>query len=384
MTRRWRAIARALLVVVGTSLVAAASLAASGWTAFGAAPSAERRLRLSQSPQWTGGRFVNAMPLRDDLMVSLRGLRTMSDSASPHHALNVTAIDPHRFDTVPASGLRVTWFGHSSALVEIDGVRVLIDPMWSERASPVRWPGPRRWYAPPIAREALPMIDVAVISHDHYDHLDHATIVALAKRGTTFVVPLGVGSHLALWGIADARIIELDWWQRTRIRNLEIVSTPARHASGRTLTDRDATLWGGYALIGAQHRVYYSGDTGMTPLFGEIGSTLGPFDITLMQVGEYGEGWPDWHLTPEDAVRAHVMVRGQVMLPVHWGLLNLAFHAWNEPIERTVAAARTAGVALTTPRPGESVVWGEPAPSSPWWTEQPIPPARSTINAARP
>jgi L-ascorbate metabolism protein UlaG (beta-lactamase superfamily) len=206
-----------------------------------------------------------------------------------------------------------------------------------------------------------------VISHDHYDHLDRATVVALDARGTTFVVPLGVAAHLEYWGIPAAHIVELDWWQRTRIGALEIVSTPARHASGRHVLDRDATLWSGYALLGARHRVYYSGDTGLFPGLRDIGARLGPFDLTMIEVGQYNRGWPDWHIGPEQAVRAHQWVRGKAMLPVHWGLLALAFHGWTEPVERVVAAANAAGVSLLTPRPGQSVEPAAPPPTERWW-----------------
>jgi L-ascorbate metabolism protein UlaG (beta-lactamase superfamily) len=270
----------------------------------------------------------------------------------------------------PASGLRVTWLGHSSALVEIDGQRVLTDPMWSERVTPVGGLGPRRWYPPPLPLDTLPPIDAVVISHDHYDHLDRATVVALEARGTRFIVPLGVGAHLEYWGIPAAHIVELDWWQRTRVGALEIVSTPARHASGRQLLDRDATLWSGYALLGARHRVYYSGDTGLFPALHDI-ARLGPFDLTMIEVGQYHRGWPDWHIGPEQALVAHGMLRGKVMLPMHWGLFTLAPHGWTEPIERAVAAGRAAAATMVTPAPGESIE-PETAPAvARWWPELP-------------
>src|SRR5450631_1508452 len=181
---------------------------------------------------------------------------------------------------------------------------------------------------------------------------------------TTFIVPLGVGAHLVYWGVPEAHIVELDWWEQAAVGcgGLSIVATPARHASGRTVLDDDATLWAGYALIGAQHRVYYSGDTGLFPALADIGSRLGPFDLTILEVGQYGSAWPDWHMGPEQAVRAHQMVLGRVLLPVHWGTFALAYHAWTEPIERTLAAAAAAGVTVVAPEPGQSLEPEAPPP----------------------
>jgi L-ascorbate metabolism protein UlaG (beta-lactamase superfamily) len=207
-----------------------------------------------------------------------------------------------------------------------------------------------------------------LISHDHYDHLDRSTIAAMAHWATRFVVPLGVGAHLARWGVARARITELDWWERADVGGVEVVATPARHASGRALHDRDRTLWAGFALRGPRHRAFYSGDSGvMDDVFHEIGARLGPFDLTMVQIGAYGDAWPDWHLGPEDAVRVHQAVGGRVLLPVHWGLFTLAYHAWSEPIERAVVAAAEARVRIATPRPGESVEPAQVGAPDAWW-----------------
>ena len=344
-------------------LVALATLAAC-WTSLGHRATGARRARMTQSPEWHDGRFVNPQPIINHVGPTLRGMLSPDRETSPRTPPPTARPD---LRAPPASGLRVTWLGHSSTLVEIDGVRVLTDPVWSKRVSPLGWIGPRRWYPSPLPLDALPPIDAVVISHDHYDHLDRATVVALDARGTRFVVPLGVGAHLEYWGIPPAHIVELDWWQRTRIGAIEVVSTPARHASGRQLFDRDATLWCGYALVGARHRVYYSGDTGLFPALHDIGARLGPFDLTMIEIGQYSRGWPDWHSGPEQAVRAHQWVRGKVMLPVHWGLFALAFHGWTEPIERALVAANTAGVPLLTPRPGQSVEPERPPPRERWW-----------------
>lgn len=255
-------------------------------------------------------------------------------------------------------------------LLEVDGSRVLIDPIWGERASPLSWVGPRRWYAPLIALNDLGPIDLVLISHDHYDHLDFATIQAMRTWKTAFIVPLGVGSRLANWGIARNRITELDWWQGAQLGPLTLVATPARHASGRISTKSDHTLWAGWSILGPQHRVWYSGDTGFHNDFAKIGQLHGPFDLTLIEAGQYDPRWPDTHMGPEQAVEAHLSVRGRVMMPVHWGLLKLANHSWTEPAERVLAAARCHNVQVLIPQPGQSVEPGS-AVSSRWWPELP-------------
>jgi len=280
-----------------------------------------------------------------------------------------------RFQTPPATGLRVSWLGHSSVLIEIDGQRVLTDPVFSDRASPLGWAGPQRYYAPVLQLSELPAIDAVLISHDHYDHLDYRTIVAMRGWNTTFIVPLGVGAHLIYWGVPAAHIVELDWWERTSLGTLTVVCTPARHASGRTVFDKDATLWAGYALLGPTRRAYYSGDTGLFPAMKKIGAQLGPFDVTMIEIGQYNRSWPDWHIGPEQAVIAHKWLRGRALVPVHWALFSLAAHGWTEPVTRVLAAAHD-GQTVLVPRPGESI---EPVPlSAPaaqplprWWPELP-------------
>jgi L-ascorbate metabolism protein UlaG (beta-lactamase superfamily) len=213
-------------------------------------------------------------------------------------------------------------------------------------------------HPPPLQLEALPAVDAIVISHDHYDHLDIDTVVALARtQRSPFFVPLGVGAHLRDWGIPDHRIVELDWGESGSVDDLTLVCTPARHFSGRFLS-RNTTLWASWVFAGPEHRVYFGGDTGYTRSFADIGSEHGPFDLTLMPVGAYNTLWPDIHMNPEDAVRAHLDVSGPgrgLLVPIHWCTFRLAPHPWAEPVERLLEAAGTQDVAVAVPKPGQRI-----------------------------
>ena len=367
--RRWLRVAAWLCAFAAVAGLAAI---ASGWRAFGKRPWGIRQAQIARSPNWKSGRFVNPEPMQNQMLRAVLDLFHASPHTSPDGPVPVTPIDPKRFALAPATGLRVTWLGHSSFLVEIEGHNVLVDPHFSPRTSPMTWSGPKRWYGPLIPIGELPAIDAVLISHDHYDHLDHRTMVAMKDWKTTFVVPLGVGSHLEYWGLPAHQIVELDWWDRLPMRGLQIVATPARHTSGRTLGIGDAaTLWSGFAILGQQRRVWYSGDTGLFAGIKEIGEQLGPFDVTLVEAGAYGRYWPDWHLGPEQAVRAHQLVRGNVLIPAHWGLFTLAYHTWTEPAERVLAAATKAGVTTAVPKPGQSIEPLALAPPVRWWPTLP-------------
>ncbi|HLA63928.1 MAG TPA: MBL fold metallo-hydrolase [Rhodothermales bacterium] len=271
----------------------------------------------------------------------------------------------------PAADLRVTWFGHSTLVVEVEGVRFLTDPVFGDYASPGPLFGVRRFFAPPVPLDGLPPIDAVVLSHDHYDHLDAGTIQQLADRVPRFVVPLGVGAHLEAWGVAPDKITELDWWEEREVKGVRLVATPARHFSGRSLVGRDGTLWAGWAFIGARRRAYFSGDSAMTPQFAEVGDRLGPFEVAMVEVGAYDAAWSDVHMGPEQAVEAFQMARGGLLVPVHWGTFNLAFHGWTEPIERLLVAAERAGVTVAVPRPGGSVEPDAPPALERWWPQVP-------------
>jgi len=361
-----------LLLVV----LAGVGLLASAWTAFGQGAEGARRTRMEHSAQWHEGHFENPQPLVNDGWESFTALFNASpvtrpEVTAPEQSFSFPRLGRGHWELPPPTGLRVTWLGHSTSLVEIDGHRVLTDPMWGDRASPLGWVGPKRWFPPVVALADLPKVDAVVISHDHYDHLDMATISAMKGWDTTFVVPLGLGAHLESWGVPTSHIVELDWWGRTQVGGLEIVLTPSRHASGRTGIVYNPTLWSGFALLGSKHRLYYSGDTGLFPAMKDIGTRLGPFDVTLIEVGQYHRGWPDWHMGPEQAVRAHQWVQGRVLIPVHWGLFTLAAHGWTEPVERVRAAADQAGQTVVVPRPGQGVEPEHPPAFERWWPQLP-------------
>jgi len=368
-----RGCARVLLVLaILLAIAIVAALWSTGWLAsLGGRVTGARLERARRSPQFAVDRFRNVEP-RAGADGSTREMlrRQFFGDEERHPASPVPVVKRSASDyaTPPASGLRATWIGWSSVLVEIDGQVVLTDPIWSERCSPSTLVGPKRLHEPPMPLDQLPRVDAVVISHDHYDHLDMDTVRALAAEGTHFAVPLGIGAHLERWRVPAAQIHELDWRESVRIGNLTLTTTPARHYSGRNPRHANETLWGSWVLAGPRNRVFFSGDTGYSAQFAEIGAAYGPFDLTLIKIGASDPTWEDIHMSPEDAVRTHRDVRGKVMLPVHWATFNLAFHAWREPPDRALAAAATSGVSIVIPRPGELV---EPEAARPpqqtWW-----------------
>lgn len=261
--------------------------------------------------------------------------------------------------------------GHSTVLIKLRGAFWLTDPVFSERASPVQWMGPKRFHASPIALEDLPPIKGVILSHDHYDHLDRDTIKRLAPTVKHFLTPTGVGDHLIHWGVDPAKVRELRWWESTEVEGLQFVATPAQHFSGRGLRDGNRTLWASWILIDGETRVYFSGDTGYFAGFREIGERYGPFDITLIETGAYNENWPHVHMQPEQSLQAHIDLKGKWMMPIHNGTFDLALHAWHEPFDRIAKLADTRGVALTTPRMGEALAFTTPQAGDRWWRAVP-------------
>ncbi|MZF84659.1 MBL fold metallo-hydrolase [Streptomyces sp. SID5643] len=355
--------------------------------AFGADPSGERMARIRRSPHFKDGVFQNpGGPARTRPSGSaLDFAKVFFDKdtrprRAPKGTVPVHSTTLADIARPPATGLRLTWMGHSSVLAEIDGRRVLFDPVWGERCSPFSFAGPKRLHPVPLPLAALGPVDVVVISHDHYDHLDMPTIKALAGTDTLFAVPLGVGAHLEHWGVSAGRLRELDWHETTEIGGIGLTATPARHFCGRGLRNTQHTLWASWVVAGDEHRVYHSGDTGYFDGFKEIGAEYGPFDATMIQIGAYSDFWPDIHMTPEEGMRAHLDLQGGPergpMLPIHWATFNLATHPWADPGEGTLAAAHAVGAAVALPRPGEPFEpTAETVPSEPWWRGVALAPA---------
>ncbi|MFL6090681.1 MAG: MBL fold metallo-hydrolase [Aeromicrobium sp.] len=342
-----------------------------------AGPFVGRRLSYD-SPQFRDGVFHNRLP-SVILPTGRQGSMAVDyarKGASGRPKGLVPLVDPKLPDTAAEVG--ATWLGHTTVLIEIGGHWVLVDPVWSDRVSPTNAVGPRRSHPVPLALADLPALSAVLISHDHYDHLDTATIDALVElQDVPFVVPLGIGAHLRHWGVPEARIVELDWDQshvvnRAGLPDLSVTCTEARHFSGRGFA-RNLTLWSSWVMATGSGdercAVFFGGDTGYTPAFADIGESHGPFDLTVLPIGAYDARWADIHMTPAEAVRTHLDVRGSVLLPVHWGTFDLAFHRWADPIEWLVIEAADAGVEVATPRPGERFAADGPLPSDAWWSD---------------
>lgn len=339
-----------------------------GLLTCGARPAAA----YDQSPQFGDGHFRNpagksALGFVGTLGVMWKMLFEKPADATPLAPIPVQALTRQALLDAPDDSL---WrLGHSTMLMKLDGHFWLTDPVFSERASPMSCMGPKRFHAPPLTIDELPPITGVIISHDHYDHLDHDAIQALAPKVQHFVTALGVGDRLIAWGVPAAKVVQLDWWQDTRVEGLKIVATPAQHFSGRTLADGNRTLWASWVIDTGQTRIFFSGDTGYFDGFARIGERYGPFDLTMIETGAYGADWPDVHMQPEQSLQAHLDVRGKVLMPIHNGTFDLALHPWTEPFERITALAQAQGVPLTAPHMGERLDIRAPAPSTHWWRE---------------
>jgi len=331
--------------------------------------------RMRASPLWAGESFRNVHPVLPELRDLTAPMPTWTEffcgGERRMPARPLPSVDPSEtWRRRPQSGLRATWLGHSTVLIEIDGVRVLTDPVWGPRASPLRLAGPKRFQPVPVALRAMPPVDVVIISHDHYDHLDYPTIRALAKIDVPFITSLGVGAHLEAWGIGAERITELDWWESHQLAagGIRVTAAPAQHFSGRTLKTRNATLWSSFVVRSGRHGVFFGGDTGLTTEYEVTRARLGPFDLVMLEVGAWHPAWGDIHLGPKNALRAAELLGSGVFLPVHWGTFALAMHAWDQPAETLLELGPKSGARLMMPRLGEPV---EPAhasgPLEPWW-----------------
>jgi L-ascorbate metabolism protein UlaG (beta-lactamase superfamily) len=328
-----------------------------------------RRERMEASPRWRDGSFHNIHPISPELkragMPPIRkffGNRPGKKPLAPLPSCDPRPLWAQGTET----GLRATWLGHSTVLVELDGLRVLTDPVWGAQLSPVPLLSPKRFQPVPVEIESLPPIDVVIVSHDHFDHLDRPSIERLARRNVPFVTALGVGAHLAAWGVPPTNIHELDWWESVELSGLMITAAPAQHFSGRSLV-RNRTLWASFAVRAARHAFFFSGDTGLTSEYAQIRERLGPFDLVMLEVGAFHPAWGDMHLGPENALKALSLLGGGSFLPVHWGTFDLALHSWDQPAEELLALTPKSGVPLLMPRLGEPLEPSRVERVDPWW-----------------
>jgi L-ascorbate metabolism protein UlaG (beta-lactamase superfamily) len=341
---------------------------------LGRKPDGARLERITASPRWAGDRFRNLHPILPGLRDPQAQMPTLSEFICGGERRVPAAPLPSQsplqdWSRAPASGLRATWLGHSTVLLELDGLRVLTDPVWGARASPSRCIGPKRFQPVPVPLRALPPLDLVLVSHDHYDHLDYPTIRRLARRGAVFVTSLGVGAHLESWGVPPAHITELDWWETHTLpgTGLTVTAAPSQHFSGRTPKTRNSTLWSSFVIRSPRRAVFFSGDTGLTTEYQTIRERLGPFDLVMLEVGAFHPAWGDMHLGPENALKALTLLGAPAFLPIHWGTFALGMHAWDQPAEVLLELGTKAGVPLLMPRLGAPVEPAHAQRPEPWW-----------------
>ncbi|QOR68724.1 MBL fold metallo-hydrolase [Cytobacillus suaedae] len=339
---------------------------------FGGTLRDEEKEFYSTFTNYVNGRFVNKSDLNmkmspATIMTLIRDGLVGKEERKPKKPL------PVLFNNKKITGEdSLTWFGHSTFLLTVDRKQILVDPMFGQTASPVSFLGSKRYSNEVLAIiEKLPPIDAVFITHDHYDHLDYPSILRLKEKVGHYFVPYGVGSHLLRWGVQKDKIREFNWWDELLWSEITLSFVPSQHFSGRGITNRDSTLWGGWVILGKSSRIYVSGDGGYGPHFKQIGDEYGPFDLTIVEGGQYDPRWSSVHMQPEESVQAHLDVRGRNMLLSHWGAFTLAHHGWKEPIERASVEAEAKGVKLITPKLGETVhIQSKMANSTlPWWRE---------------
>lgn len=330
-----------------------------------------RQDKMAHSPQYEDGEFENPFyaPVMADGTTGDYLKRSLSSrvDAEPTGAIPVTEIDPEDWIDVGEGELLLAWLGHSSVLLALDGQTILVDPVLEERASPLATIGPKRFHPAPVTADGLPPIDVVLITHDHYDHLEEPTIKELESKTGAYLVPLGVGELLEDWDIPPEKIVELDWWEEHRVGSLRFVATPAIHYARRGLADGNERLWCSWSVVGANRSVFVSGDSGYFDGFAEVGEKLGPFDLTLLKIGSYDRTWKQIHMTPEEAVQQHLDLRGGIMVPLHWATFDMALHPWYEPIERMLVEVKEKDVDYLTPEIGQMIHLDRAHENESWW-----------------
>ncbi len=338
---------------------------------FGKSPTTEQKIEYAKLENFKDGKFENQhkSPMNINYWKIFKELTKKASNRNPSKNILVENIDSITIGNHSSNVTQLTWFGHSTFLLEVDGKKILIDPMLSKTPSPISFLGAKRYSNRiPIEAEELPFIDIVILSHDHFDHLDYKTIKQIKNKVGRFYTPLGVGNHLESWGVSEEKITELNWWESIEFDSINFVCTPSRHFSGRGLFDRATTLWCSWVIKGTKDNIYFSGDSGYDTHFKEIGNKYGPFDISLMECGQYNEDWKLLHMMPEETVKASVDLKSKLTLPIHWGGFTLAFHDWTHPIERVLIKANELNMDITIPKIGEPIILGnENFPSEKWW-----------------
>ena len=362
-----------ILIIVGT-LVLTYMIFTNYYPSFGGDISKEQQVQFQKSNQYKNGKFNNTKPVprkldfSETMKLAYTFFTTKVPNGRPKEDLKVNKLD----STLVADYIgntRLVWFGHSSFLLQVDGLNILIDPMLGKVPAPHPLLGANRFNKElPIEIEKLPQIDAVIFSHDHYDHLDYQSVLKIKNKTRQFFVPLGVGSHLEAWGVTSNKINELDWWQETKFETLTFACTPAQHFSGRKFNNSQSTLWSSWVIKSDNESIYFSGDSGYGPHFTEIGNTYGPFDIALMECGQYNERWSDIHMMPEETAQAGLDVKATKIMPIHWAGFKLALHEWTDPIKRVQEKAKELEIEVITPRIGEDIIIKDSINNySNWW-----------------
>jgi L-ascorbate metabolism protein UlaG (beta-lactamase superfamily) len=326
--------------------------------------------KIEASPEYKEGKFSDMGNTLDmsftDYISTTWDFVFTKNHRTPDTELPVRQVDLSHFNSKNRGQLNVTWLGHSSLMIYMDGYKILTDPVFEKRVSIL---GPTRFNGDvPLDIQQIPQIDAVIISHDHYDHLNKYSVRRLIEKTGMFIVPLKVGDLLIDWGVPRQKIVELHWWQEYSLdQNLMVAATPAQHFSGRGITDRNETLWASWVIQTPVHNLFFSGDSGYFDGFKQIGEKYGPFDMTFIECGAYGQGWPKVHMFPEQTVQAHLDLKGDILHPIHWGTFNLALHPWYEPMERLTAAANLKNIKIATPVVGETSVYDIKIPTARWW-----------------
>jgi L-ascorbate metabolism protein UlaG (beta-lactamase superfamily) len=361
-----------VIIIIG--LLALATFLFIQQDSFGARSKGERLERNKKSSQYKDGKFSNTeetVLMKEGISYFTLFRKQFFESAAGREPKNKLSSVKRTLNNGIADHIAITWFGHSTILLQLAGKNILIDPVFSERASPVQYFGSKNYNGTNIySIKDLPKIDIILLSHDHYDHLDYNSIKQLAASVPGFYAPLGVGAHLEKWGVAKEKITEMDWWEKTFIdANIQLIATPARHFSGRGLNDRNSTLWASYVIKTDSSSIYFGGDSGYGKHFKEIGDKYGPFDLTMLESGQYNEYWPTIHMMPEETVQANQDLKGKIMMPIHWGKFTLSWHNWDDPIERVTKKAEELNVKIITPMVGEEIIIDSILPQSKWWRD---------------